>query len=103
MQIVHFGAETDTPLAADYTGDGKADYAVFRNGTWYIKRSDASEAEFDTMQFGAANDIPLKGDFDGDGKTDIAVYRSGVWHIQPAAAAYRATQFGLPTDTPLAR
>ncbi len=33
---IAFGLGSDLTVPADYDGDGKADVAVFRNGTWYI-------------------------------------------------------------------
>jgi len=34
-----FGISIDKPVPADYDGDGRADIAVFREGTWYLQRS----------------------------------------------------------------
>lgn len=46
-----------------------------------------------------------KSDFDGDAKTDVAVFRpnSGAWYIsQSSNGAFRAQQFGLNGDVPVA-
>ncbi len=48
-----FGISTDKPVPADYDGDGRADIAVFREGTWYLQRS---RDGFTAMSFGAATD-----------------------------------------------
>ena len=64
----------------DYDGDGKADIAVYRDGTWYILRSSDGEVAA-TGWGGKAEDIPVPTDYDGDRKTDIAIYRNGEWYI----------------------
>lgn len=53
-----FGNSTDKPLQGDYTGDGKADAAVFRASgkNWYLQRS---TAVFMAVQFGLATDKPV--------------------------------------------
>ena len=44
-------------MPADYDCDGKADVAVYRDGTWYILRS--SDGVQVAVGWGAAGDIPL--------------------------------------------
>ena len=65
--------------AADFDGDGKSDIAIYRNGTWFIRRSTGGVTS--VVWGGLPQDIPVPADYDGDGKTDIAVYRSGTWFI----------------------
>lgn len=89
---------------ANFDGDGRTDFAVFRpsDSGWYILRS--SNGAFSGQQFGATGDVPVPGDFDGDGKSDVAVYRpsSGAWYIlQSSNSAFRAEAFGTTGDIPL--
>ncbi len=73
---------------ADFDGDGKADFAVWRGAesNWLIIKS--SNGTLSTTSWGSSNspynDVPVLGDYDGDGKTDIAVWRPGEgnWYIK---------------------
>jgi len=47
-------------VLSDYDGDGKADIAVFRDGTWYLQRS---QAGFTGVAFGATTDKPIPNAF----------------------------------------
>ena len=93
----------DIAVPGNYDGDHKTDYAVYRNGTWYIWQS--SNAQVRVAQLGIATDKPVPGDYDGDGKTDVAVWRpsTGVWYVQRSSdSSYDIRQFGLNGDVPLA-
>ena len=77
-----FGQNGDTPVPADFDGDGHADFCVFRPnspaglGTWYVQYySQVGTGNFQTYQFGINSDKPAPADFDGDGRADIAVWR----------------------------
>ena len=83
----------------DYNGDGKADYAVFRDGFWYILLNGGG---FQGAQWGAAGDIAAPADYDGDGKTDLAVFRNGIWYIQRTTAGVQVVNFGSAGDKPIA-
>jgi hypothetical protein len=70
LQASRVGQAGDKPVAADYDGDGKADVAVFRNGTWYIQRS---QLGLTGIAFGESTDKPVPADYD-DGKTDVTCF-----------------------------
>ena len=98
----HFGISTDTPAPADYDGDGRTDFAVYRasTGVWYILNSGSGQAT--VMAFGISEDKPVPADYDGDGKADIAVFRpsTGVWYLNRSTAGVLGMQFGVATDIP---
>ena len=101
-RAVQFGIATDRLVAADYDGDGRTDFAVYRgNGEWHVL---GSTIGYTQRGFGLAGDIPQPGDYDGDGKADLAVYRpsDSTWYLMQSSAGFSAVRFGISTDLPQA-
>jgi hypothetical protein len=106
-----WGLNSDFVTPGDYDGDGKADFAVWRqaSGTssgFYILRSSDSTAQY--IQFGQAGDDPfIVRDYDGDGKADPAIYRQGstptspstFWYFSSISLQQRAVSWGLGSDS----
>ena len=94
----NLGLLGDTPVPADYDGDGQDSMAVWRptDGTWHI---DAGPP----IQWGAQGDIPITADFSGDGAVDIVIWRpdKGDWHFKDPALG-GPFQWGAPGDVPVA-
>ncbi len=104
-----WGIATDEFISDDYDGDGKDDFAVYRqtNATFYIVRSLTHTLHVEA--FGAAGDDPtVVGDYDGDGKADLALYRDGLnpgdqsfWYYRPlGGGGFTTIPWGQNGDTP---
>jgi len=80
---------TDTPLTADFDGDGKTDRAmVDSDGNWYVWLSDSGYIKSGPYNFGVTGK-PVVSDFDGDGKADPGmVDAEGNWYVWPSASGY---------------
>lgn len=104
--VDQFGLDGDTPVAADYDGDGSSDLAVTRleNGftNWYIRSS--FDNSLNIQQWGLSGDKAVPADYDFDGRMDIAVFRpsSGTWYyIESSTGLAKSVQWGLPGDIPV--
>jgi hypothetical protein len=97
----------------DFNGDGKTDWAIFRNtgggqGTWFIQENSVAGPITYQPWGRLASDFPVPQDYDGDNKTDIAVWRDpgfsggqGAFYIlQSQASTVRAELFGITGDDP---
>jgi hypothetical protein len=106
-----WGIGTDQFVPADFDGDGKDDYAVFRPGTqgiFHIVRS-GTNTLFSEPFGTTGDDATVVGDYTGDNVDDLAVYRSGATSADPSTWFYRsigsppgvqAVQWGQGGDFP---
>jgi len=98
-RTIQWGLSTDKLVPADYDGDGKTNFAVFRNGVWYILDSNLVTAQY--ISWGLSTDKLVPADYDGDGRADAAVFRDGTWYIQQSTSGNRVISFGLLADIPI--
>ncbi|CAN5575234.1 hypothetical protein BH18ACI3_BH18ACI3_03610 [soil metagenome] len=102
-----WGIRSDFFVPADYDGDGRDDFAVWRpgvQGTFYIVQSGSSTMRISDL--GTTGDDPtIVADYTNDGKDDVAVFRGGAapgaqarWFYQTQGSPSFATidwgQFG---------
>ncbi len=114
------GSTNDFVTPGYYDNDNKADLAVWRSGTYYIRPSTqytisnpvpppSTSIPVVLQQWGINTDIPgLEADYDGDGRDDLTVVRdngtSYQWYIlRSSNNTFLSPVFGSSsTDTPIA-
>jgi hypothetical protein len=88
-------------VRADFDGDGKTDYGVFRAGTWFIQKSTGGNLG---IQWGQTGDQIVTGDYDGDGKADYAIYRpdstngTNLYVLRSGDLTYQGSNWGVSGD-----
>ncbi len=94
---ITYGGSSDLPASADFDGDGKPEFATYRQSTnqWFI----AGQAQ--PISYGGPNDLPVPADYNGDGKAELAIYRpyTNEWFIYGQA---QPIVYGGPNDRPAA-
>lgn len=90
--------------SADFDGDGKTDYALFRpaTGAWAIRYATGAT---ETLIWGKKGDIPAPADITGDGRAELIVFRpsTGSWYIRSwdAQQTYQPIAWGKNGDIPV--
>ena len=72
-------------VAADFSGDGTGDIAIFRpgSGLWAVRGATR-------IYFGTGGDLPIPGDYEGGGVAAVGIFRpaSGLWAIRGVTRVY---------------
>lgn len=93
-----FGGSSDKPIPGDYDGDGKTDFAIYREATpnsiFFVWPS--SGGSWSANPFGLTGDTTITADYDGDGRTDIGIARWDAGYGAMIWAAVRSSD--LSTD-----
>ena len=91
----------DVPVPADYDGDHRADFAVWRPalGEWFILRSTDGGVAY--WRFGHPTDLPVPADYDGDGRADLATYDAGTWLMFGSTVGVTTVTLGAGLDVPV--
>ena len=84
----------DTPVAADFDGDGKVDPTIYQasTGSWVVLLSKVNYAVaiLDPGFLGSTGYTGMAADFDGDAKADpvVADPTTGHWKVKLSSAGY---------------
>jgi hypothetical protein len=101
-QVEHMNNRHLQMHSADFDGDGKSDYAVFRpsTGVWWIRYATGATASY---PWGTKGDIPCPADVNGDGRAELIVFRpsSGTWWIRYWNGTTAAYNWGAIGDIPI--
>jgi len=97
------------PSASDYDGDRKAEFGVYRTGsyTFNVLSSASGYTTITSKAWGNVGDIALgASDYDGDGKSDMTFFRpsDGTWNILTSSSGFVGSMvktWGTSGDTPV--
>lgn len=102
-QIVHMQNRHGQIHSADFDGDGRVDYALFRpsTGVWYIYFSGPGTTV--AYAFGQQGDIPVPANMTGDGRAELVLWRpwSGEWIVRRWDGTTYTMQWGQIGDVPV--
>ena len=94
--LVAFGGVDDSPVSADYNGDGQTDFVVYGPTDSVNRFAILPEVgERRAVPFGALTDLAVGADYNGDGITNIAVFGPGTGTGDDTATArfrYQVTE-----------
>lgn len=111
-KALSLGQQGDTPVVADWNGDGHQKAGVFRDGFWIADYNgnfawDGTPPDM-LGALGQAGDLPVYGDWSGDGKVKIGIFRKGMWLLDyngngrwDGPGVDRFFYFGGDGDTPV--